>query len=823
VSFKLTMLAIAAGTNFCLGVFVLFKNRRILVNKLFALFAGFVTFWVLFVLLTESANSPVIALFWDRMTFATTSLLPVSCLIFVSVFPLKRALTVTRDIKIFTAIGFVFFFLSFTPFIIHDVSIETWGVKDHCGPGISLFAIYFLACMFWAIVGRLYMQSYRTRGVERLQIQYLAMGITVSTVIGVMTNLLIPMFFKSSYFAGFGPSFSIIMIGFIAHTIVRYKLLQIHLVLRKGFVYSLSIVIAAGSFIFLLLYSQRILEDFLGFSSLLSSAIIALVIAIAFQPLRLYIQGIFDRYLYRESYSYHSTLLEISRSLASILNLDQISHYIYNIIYNTMHPDRVYLYLLGTQVDWMQLVLAHSAMETNASPPGRLSVGSRLITYIASKKDIVLREELMRLSSERGIESVIAEMHRLEIDVVVPIMLEGRLTAVLMLGPKLSGDIYSIEDMGLLVTMANQAAVAINNAQLYEEVRRVRDYNESILANMESGVITVDKQGMVMLFNHAAARIFLLDKNTSVGQHISGISPILTDKVMDALESGNTCSNLEVALPQEGESLPLMISTTILKGIRDDIEGVILVFSDLSRIKELEEERNQAERLAYVGGLAAGLAHEIKNPLVSIKTFAQLLPDKFDDQEFREVFSQLVVKEIERIDLLISQLLGFARSTQAEMMPMNIKDPLDEMLLLLSNRLQERLIETKKHYPPGSVLVFADGGKMKQLFINMFINAIEAMPDGGSLNIDIAPYDRDGDKWFRIMIANTGGKIPPEMKQKVFMPFYSTKPGGTGLGLSICQKIIHEHGGTISLTDEDITRFYIDLPAFKIPSIGIEA
>jgi two-component system, sporulation sensor kinase E len=97
------------------------------------------------------------------------------------------------------------------------------------------------------------------------------------------------------------------------------------------------------------------------------------------------------------------------------------------------------------------------------------------------------------------------------------------------------------------------------------------------------------------------------------------------------------------------------------------------------------------------------------------------------------------------------------------------------------------------------------------------------MPDGGSLSIDIASYDKDGNKWFRIMIANTGSKISPKLKQKVFTPFYSTKPGGTGLGLSICHKIINEHGGVIFLSDEEVTRFNIDLPAFKIPSIGIEA
>ncbi|MDD4152397.1 MAG: ATP-binding protein [bacterium] len=819
---KYILLLLSAIINAIFSIFVLIRNPRLIVNRLFSLFALLVSAWVFSNFLIESAQSEASALLWLRMALAIASMIPVSCLIFVKVFPLGRKLEITGDIKVFFILGCIFCGISFTPAIMAGAHIYSWGVQDRPGPLLPLYTVYFTVCFVWALV-KLYSKHKAARGVERLQIQYLTLGIAVSLLITTCTNLLLPLIFQSSYFAGYGPSFSIIMLAFIAHTIVRYRLLQIHLVIKKSFIYFFSIILAVTSFVFLLIYGEKVMRGVLGLSSLTIMSLAALVVVIGFQPLRVWLQSIFDRYFYREAYNYNSTLLEISRSLTSMLRLEELTDYIYNVIYSTMHPEKVYLYLKDSRGSAFRIALARSPMDEAGNARETISGDSQIAAYLASKREIMLREELIRLSSERGIEGVITEMAKLGVDVAVPIILDGYLTAVMVLGPKLSGDIYSIEDMGLLMAMANQAAAAINNAQLYEEVRRVRDYNESILANMESGVITVDKQGMAVLFNRAATRILALETDDLTGHHIYEINSILAEKVDDVLERGVTCSNLEIALPQNEESLPLMISSTILKGIREDIEGVILVFSDLSRIKALEEERNQAERLACIGGLAAGLAHEIKNPLVSIKTFAQLLPDKFDDLEFREAFSKLVVKEIERIDLLVSQLLGFARSTQVEMMPINIKDPLDEMLLLLSNRLQERQIEIKKYYPPGGILVFADGGKMKQLFLNLFINGIEAMPDGGSLSIDIASYDKDGNKWFRIMIANTGSKISPKLKQKVFTPFYSTKPGGTGLGLSICQKIINEHGGVIFLSDEEVTRFNIDLPAFKIPSIGIEA
>lgn len=810
---KLLVLLTAAFINTALGVFVLLKNRKLVVNKLFFYYSIGVGFWVFSNFMIEKMISPEISLLWDYLAFAAASLLPVSLLAFVTAFPMMRGLRSGLDLKIYSWLAVLFFFGSFTPYMVKGVVFNALEVQTQTGPLFPFFALYFATGYVWALI-KLFIKGRRSSGIEKLQCQYLLLGLTFAAVFSMGTNLIIPLLVGSWKYAGFGPSSTIVMTGFIAHTIVRYRLLHIHIVLRRSVVYTISIAVAVTGFVLLLSYGEGFLKGAFGFSSLISTAIIALMIAVFFQPLRLYIQRLVDHYFYRETLDYSAATLKVSKSLTSMLNLAQLTNEVYGIINELMHPDRIYIYL-GSQQGLFSLALSRNHLSSEIVPPSILREDSRLVSYVSSRLDLVLREELLRVSSEKDIERVVAEMSDLGIDVAVPVILEDNLTAVLLLGPKLSGDIYSLEDIGLLVTLANQSAVAINNARLYEEVRRVRDYNESILANMESGVITVDRDRTVVLCNKAAGRIFESAETEMVGRKIAEIDPLLAEKVAAALDDGATCSNLEIGLKRGEESLPLVLSTSLLSGSGPDAEGAILVFNDISRIKALEEERNQAERLAYIGSLAAGLAHEIKNPLVTVKTMADLLPDRFDDPEFREGFVGLAIKEIERIDLLISQLLGFARPMSAEMTAINITDPLDEMLLILSNRLQERLIEVRKSYPPSPARVLGDGSKMKQVFLNMLLNAIDAMPDGGSLEIVVTISRQDEGDMVMVALANSGQQIPEGLRAKIFTPFYTTKPSGTGLGLSICRKIIHEHGGEIRLVESDdaMTRFNIALPS----------
>jgi signal transduction histidine kinase len=816
VIIKLALLIVAAATNLALSVFILLKNPRMLVNRAFSLFAFLVSLWVFSNFMAEGAPDGETALLWVRAAQAVTSLMAVSLLILVTVFPLGRTLCIDVEMRVFLSLAVFFFILSWTPLVMRSVTMEAWGVRDHPGPLLFLFTAYLVACIgrsMW----KLYRKVTRTRGLEKLQIQYLVLGISLTAISAITTILLLPILLGSSNLAGYGSSFSIILAAFVAHTIVRYRLLKMHLVIRRGVVYALSLGLAVIGFILLLSGLQIVLRHPFGPGPMVSTSAAALAVTVLFQPLRRSIQRLFDRYFYREARNYSTVILNVSKSLSSILDLEKLTGYLYGILTDLMHPDHVCIYLRSSQHGVFELQSSRTPSAPGNGPPESIWENDSIISQLSAGRDLMVLEELLREHSDGSIEAVVSEMKALGIDVAVPVVLKDSLTAVILMGPLLSGDIYADDDLGFLVTLANQSAVAINNAQLYDEIRRVRDYNVSILARMESGVITVDRRNTIVFCNPAATAILISDGSGMIGRNLADFDPTLAAMAVDTLERGITCANLEMNLSRGEESQPLVLSISLLHGSNGEAEGAILVFNDISRIKALEAERSQTERLAYVGSLAASLAHEIKNPLVTVKTMADLLLERYDDPEFRKDFVALAVQEINRIDVLISQLLGFAREVPVVMQVLDITAPLEDMLLLLSHRLQEDMIDVTKRYPSEPVLVMADGGNLKQVFLNLLLNAVDAMEGRGLLDLTVESCRKRDHEFVRVTIGNQGKPIPEAIRGRIFTPFFTTKPGGTGLGLSICQKIMQQHAGEICLEEDrgDLTRFSIMLPAFS--------
>jgi two-component system, NtrC family, sensor histidine kinase HydH len=224
------------------------------------------------------------------------------------------------------------------------------------------------------------------------------------------------------------------------------------------------------------------------------------------------------------------------------------------------------------------------------------------------------------------------------------------------------------------------------------------------------------------------------------------------------------------------------------------------VFHDLSRLKALEEEKNRVERLASIGAFMSGIAHEIKNPLVAIKTLAELLPEQYDDAEFRETFTQVALHEVERIDTLVYRLRSMGSSSPLQMRLISVLTPLDETLGLISGELTKRHItlayEHHERLPP----IMGDHDQLQQVFLNLCLNSIEAMEKDGTLRValrvDHAPDDTAAA--LLIDISDTGPGIPVEYLPTIFEPFVTSKDTGSGLGLAICKGIIEYHRGTLS-------------------------
>jgi PAS domain S-box-containing protein len=391
------------------------------------------------------------------------------------------------------------------------------------------------------------------------------------------------------------------------------------------------------------------------------------------------------------------------------------------------------------------------------------------------------------------------ELLRLRIQVALPILDGEHLSGFFLVGPKLSGDPYFSEDLDLLITLVSQASIAIRNAQLYSQVVLANEYIENILATMESAVIAVSATGRVTLFNSAAERLTQLHSSDVRGKAIENLPPEISDPLLAAISEQPPKAPFETAIPDQaiGGRTPVMCCTSTLRDRAGHVLGAVGVFSDLSRLKDLEDDKRRAERLASIGALAAGIAHEIKNPLVAIKTFAELLPERFTDDDFRHDFSKIVIREIDRITGLVDRLRGLATPMRQHVAPIDLRITIEETLALLRVQLEQARIDVKLSWGVTHPFVAGDMGQLKQLFLNLFVNSIEAMAAGGTLAIRLVNHDPLGSARIIVEIEDVGSGIPDSLLGTIFDPFITTKPRGSGLGLSICRGITDAHRATI--------------------------
>lgn len=249
----------------------------------------------------------------------------------------------------------------------------------------------------------------------------------------------------------------------------------------------------------------------------------------------------------------------------------------------------------------------------------------------------------------------------------------------------------------------------------------------------------------------------------------------------------------------------LMVITLVFKPIENKIRAMVDKVFFKMPIEAMErenillrEEISKQDHLRAISTLAAGMAHEIKNPLTSIRTFAEYLPKKYDDHEFREKFSRIVVDEVDRVNNIVKQLLDFSKPSEPNLKSVLMAELLDQTLSLLTNNTLRYHIELSKQLDPYAT-VMADRNQLRQAFLNIFLNSIQSMREGGRLSVTSA-NERNG--WIRVSIADTGAGIPAEQLNQVFDPFYTTKEDGTGLGLAIVHGIISKHGGKIKIESE---------------------
>lgn len=364
--------------------------------------------------------------------------------------------------------------------------------------------------------------------------------------------------------------------------------------------------------------------------------------------------------------------------------------------------------------------------------------------------------------------------------------------------------------------------------QRFAELADLKSYTDNILASVKTGIVTVDLEGRVVTLNPAAELLTGFFAGEAVGRYCTEVfrdSPAIGEILMETLASRADAPGVPLALTRRnGASVPVEFSVAPLKGGDGKDLGVVGVLRDLTVVRALQGQLERSDRLAAVGTLAAGLAHEIKNPLTSLLTFTRHLTRRFDDPGFREKFQSIVPRELERINGIVERLLELSRPGRLTPTPLLVPALLDRAVELYGHRIESQGIRVTREYAATVLPVAADEELLYRAFVNLIANALDSMEGGGHLTLRVGwSQERHpgrgarrgaGGPRLRVEIVDTGTGIAADAVERIFNPFFTTKEHGTGLGLALTHKIIEDHGGSIMVTSTPGggTTFQISLP-----------
>ena len=358
--------------------------------------------------------------------------------------------------------------------------------------------------------------------------------------------------------------------------------------------------------------------------------------------------------------------------------------------------------------------------------------------------------------------------------------------------------------------------------RLTQELEDVKNFMESIIQSIGSGIMITEMNDTVTYVNKAGERILGYTKDELIGKPFSIFGLREKQSVIHSfLDNPDDLDTRREGWMRRKDKAEFPIGFTINNhlSIRGETLGKIVIFRDMTNVFKIQEEILRMDRLVSLGKLASGIAHELRNPLAGIKTTAQALGEEMSRDDSKREYLNRITKEIDRLNDLLKTFFSFAKPQKLNLVYCHIKDIINEIIPFLLKEIADQGIRFVETYHPQLPKIKVDKNQLYQVFLNLFLNAIQAMPNGGELKIEVSPtisYAQDGLKQdlMKVVISDTGRGIPPQIIHRIFDPFFTTKPKGIGLGLSITYQIIKKHGGTVKVESklEQGTSFVINLP-----------
>ena len=566
--------------------------------------------------------------------------------------------------------------------------------------------------------------------------------------------------------------------------------MDLRLVVHRGLTFAIAMLLSLCPVAVALAFYWPTLVAHFGPDELIFLLGATVVVAFLVPPTRDIARRLLDRYVYRTRANYQRTVREASRMLTRVLDLKRLLPFISKTVVEATSVEGVAIYLRDE--DGFRRAVAQRRNEASEFEAPATAPAS-VIAALTRVQEALVADEVARQIVTDADRMLSDDLAVTNWALLLPVISDDGLIAFIAVGSKLSGDPFYSQDLDLLMTLANQAGIAIKNARLYAQVVLANEYIENIVATIESGVVAITSAGRIAMFNRAAERLTGLAADEITGQTAARLAPCLSEPLRASAADGVARTLPEIELPGADRARPVMCTTSPLRDPDGIVLGAVAVFSDLTPLKELEIERRRAERLAYFEVLASGIAHEIKNPLVAIKTFTQLLPRRAREPQFVDEFGRIVGREIHRMERVVDRLRTLAHPGRRPEYAVDVRAPLAEALEFMQATFDEKSVTIDASLGDTPCRVLGDHQNLEQLFLNLLMNAHEATPPGGALSIAVT---REAEH-VTVSVGDTGPGIAPELLEKIFEPFFTTKQRGSGLGLAISAGVAQAHGARL--------------------------